>query len=1344
MAHKVLSRSVFLLICFSLSVLICGVSSSFALPVTEKAGKAFHLGSPVDLDGKEFKVTGEMVALSEKIKMKSGNVQIISPSIFFIIDHSGSMYFDGIAKDKMGNRFTVTDKIIKMLADDPDAYPDVECGISIFAGSLYYDANTDPLVFEELPDSLNSMTNSKGAYIPLFNLQNDYTTKNGSMKGSAILRKYLETETKSDITGYTYIAPKAPMSPDFKQGTNIDIGFRSAVNALKAANTTKDNQYIIFISDGKSTKGGNDYQSGYVMDTDNSDKNLIATTFTIFFKDSSGTHPASLDDMNKNIKGNNFSASNNKLTQLWDFNNSTEDELLQFVKDSIISVIIKKQVWKNLLIDGANGQWNEKDQVFDLPNVIPLTGTTTPFNYKITYEVDTISYKRTVDTVNIDFDITVDHGLAQNDTVFEITHWKRTLGFYDKNDNGLDSIHGAVDEVVIKFSNDTLTAGYEYTEAKVEVRSVIGGDVELFTLKKDGFQKFSLSIKPKTITGSSNKNNGTLEYKLHDTFIATFRNSENPILPLDTLTTEILINSDILEMTKAIYFDNNADGEIDSVFVEISGECDFTDADITLIAKSITLPDEREFTITKSVGLDNGIGILVTQKSDINTAVTDKDKLEIKETIVLADNGTINKGTVSIIDSMSAVIMKAALVDYLDGSGDDILSINFSESIKEPKKEQPFSFYSIKENKVYSAKLKFRNKNNDKYDFDVLSVEGVSFIEQGDSIRISWKYDNNIVDKVGNNQDNPKNIRREIEVKAITKIIRTTYYDDDANGHVDRMTVVLPEYDYSDKAIKTIVENISFPEYRKMSLDKYEEKNSVITLSVSDVINKTSNSDVCHTSCNSDDKLIIKNEIHLGGNYYLNPCSIDIVDSVSAVIMKASLVDYLDGSSEDILSITFSENIDEPKKEKPFSYYSIKDDKVYSAKLKFRNQNNEKCEFDIVSVSGVSFITDGDSIRINWKEGSNIIDKVKNNQENSKNIRREIDVKVITSIIRSAYYDDDANGHVDRMTVTLPKYSYSDKVIKTIVKNISFAKYRQMVLDKHKEKNSVITLSVHDNANKTSKTDVCHTSCTNEDKLVIKNKIDLLDNFYLNPCSVDIIDSVAPVIMKAFLIDSLRPGSDDELEVVFSESVGKISKEKPFELYSINNKKIYIAKLKWQNQNNLTAFFEVLSLTENMGKIGIGDSIRILKKGDVFDLRKNVQDNAKNVRRQIEVKRIPMPFDVDIKAVIIDEKGEEFMKIQVIPFDKELQTEFDSLSAIFDIYDPVANVVRHKLRMNFIKKNGLIYLDYDWDLRNRAGRQAGSGTYLALFDIKCYYVEDNGTVTQMNHHIKRKFLGIPK
>ena len=104
----------------------------------------------------------------------------------------------------------------------------------------------------------------------------------------------------------------------------------------------------------------------------------------------------------------------------------------------------------------------------------------------------------------------------------------------------------------------------------------------------------------------------------------------------------------------------------------------------------------------------------------------------------------------------------------------------------------------------------------------------------------------------------------------------------------------------------------------------------------------------------------------------------------------------------------------------------------------------------------------------------------------------------------------------------------------------------------------------------------------------------------------------------------------------------------------------------------------------------------------------------------------------------------EIMTIKVKPLEIEGITEYDSLSAVFTIYDPVANTVRSGLEMEFKQDNKLIYLEYKWDCRNHAGREVGPGSYLALFIIKCHYVEDNGKISQLNRHVKRHFLAIQK
>ncbi|MGD9201620.1 MAG: hypothetical protein PVI26_08670, partial [Chitinispirillia bacterium] len=367
---------------------------------------------------------------------------------------------------------------------------------------------------------------------------------------------------------------------------------------------------------------------------------------------------------------------------------------------------------------------------------------------------------------DINFNAKINHNLPKLDDNFQAFYWERTLGFYDKKGSGIDIIEEEDVEFVLKFSNNPLDAKYEYTNIKIEIRCGRSGDIELFTLKKEDFQKYGLKVSPKLTGDAVKKNNGTLECRLYDRLTATFRNSESTVLPLDTMQTSLLIKADFVQMHKAIYFDNNANGRIDSIFVQLLGECNFTGNDLKLIKKKIRLPEHRKFSIEKINLHDNGISFNVSQNSSVNTAVTDKDKVVIDKEIVLEDEGKIVKGEVAITDSVAPVIMRAQLVDYIQPDGEDKLTITFSEKIDSITNERPFLFYSIKENSVYDAKLRLLSMDEEIAVFTVVSYgDDRKRISLGDSINI-FK-DGEVFDLVSNTQDNAGNIRREVEIEWI-------------------------------------------------------------------------------------------------------------------------------------------------------------------------------------------------------------------------------------------------------------------------------------------------------------------------------------------------------------------------------------------------------------------------------------------------------------------------------------------------------------------------------------------------------------------------------------------------
>ena len=810
----------------------------------ERVGKILYKGYAEDFNDTTMDVPGDIVAMTEYIYVshpESLTVLVDTPSIFFIIDHSGSMYeysYDSasstleIPQDPLGNRFKVTRDLIDTLSNKRK-FPGIEVGLAVFGSCLYYD--TSDAIFQTVSGEPNTMFFDKGGFIPLLKLDRMY---NGKL-GADIIKEKLETTVKNKtlyvdwagpdtVVKWEWVDLTAPAEFFFSPGTDINIGFIAAKKAMRASTYKKENHYCIFFSDGEATDGSP--MNLYVQGTD------VPTTFTIFFTET-GQAPNSLVQMNDNIKQNGYSSSN-PISTLWPYENTTYDSLMQFLMKNVISIFEQnvQVIPQEIEINGVNGNavWDGKK--FVLPSVVPLTGRTTDFVYNITFIVsydsitingDTIPVE-IESTVPIDFSVYIDDAMTNPPDSFEVKYWDRTLGMYH-NGNEISSINdNSMDELELRFEFDPGDAKYAYTKAEVEVFNKRGSEIdrETFTLDKQGSNNlFSFTFKREINPGNVTVGDGILQHSGFDTLVAVFRNSEKPKLPLDTFEIVIPVNMvTSLKVTKGIYFDNDAEGYVDSLFIGISGGS--AAGNVDEIMDAIELPDFRKFTIDNYEVVSSGIAVVVTEKaSQPQTYVTKDDKLVVNKQIKLPNGNTIlEKSEVEIIDSIAPIIMKADFVDsiiliiqgsqqFISEDNHNNLSVVLSETVEKIEEEKPFTYYSISQDDTYEAKLKPLRYKDDFAEFRVLSVSGADAIKDGDSIRINWVYDNNVVDEVGNNQDNAKNIRREINAKTVADtvykpapfelIVKATICDKDIGYKLNSEITAIPEIQEVVKNLKS-------------------------------------------------------------------------------------------------------------------------------------------------------------------------------------------------------------------------------------------------------------------------------------------------------------------------------------------------------------------------------------------------------------------------------------------------------------------------------------------------------------------------------------------------------------
>ncbi|MFC1476459.1 hypothetical protein ACFL5S_00685 [Fibrobacterota bacterium] len=984
---------------------------------TEEVCKFAYKGQPEDYINDTIVVPDEMVAMSEYLYVGTP-IDIVydtihQPSIIFVIDHSGSMYQSTGSVDVWGNRFRVThDLIDTILTHSPYA----EVGVAVFNTYLYYDDRDDD-IFETI-----SQDTVYSAYIPLLQLNKDY---NGRM-GYEIIKQYLETDTLRDTTGMsvsngdtTWIIHKSIglkyKSPWYdERATHINAGFHAVKKAMQSAQYLPENHFVIFLSDGDASVG-EPTADQYIEDV----KTGVPTTFTVFFIEQGGQAPQSLITMTTNIQNSNYSTTNPK-SNLWEYQNTSYAQLMQFLMENVIQEILKQSVFNPTQIIVNGQQVNNWDTTgFLFPDLFPLLGWTTPFNFTIDYHVikdtlneqtgqlDTIEYDT---TIIFDFDVEIDPTMGPlSDSLYDVRCWDRDLGFYFNN-NLAPVLTEIMNPLEIRFTYNAGAADYTYTKSTVEVSTVGGNaqDRETFTLTQNG-TTFSLSFPHSVINDnmSPTAGDGTLQHYVIDTVVAVFRNDEDPKLPLDTLMIRIPTTfAGLVEIDVAEYHDNNADGYVDSIYVTSSTDIagGLTDIHVQeLVQNAISFPAFRGFTANSAGLVANGFYIDVTEDKSHTpfTYITNDDKLEIAE-YYFSTGGKIEKKTVSTLDKMAPIIhwepKSALLADYQVTSKSDTLGVKFSEPVENVTAAEPFYFLDRDNNSNYSVTLlTVSQPKPDSMIFHVVSVSGVAAMEDGDSL---WIHETDLVtDTEGNFQNNTGNIKRKLYVEKIygsIDIAKAYYFDRTADGYVDSIYVeATTEIEGGITAThvsELVASAITFPDFRD-----FTATGSGLTTGGFYIIVTEDKGHNPFTYVTGDDKLQIRDYTFTTGGT-VKAKAVTIYDRIAPIIhwekKAAFLLDHMIDTISDTLTVKFSEPVERVTSDEPFYFLDRDNNTNYTVRLSDDSQPDpDKMVFYVSDLSGVDYMEEGDSLWI--KETDRVSDREGNFQNNYKNTRRKLYVKRI-------------------------------------------------------------------------------------------------------------------------------------------------------------------------------------------------------------------------------------------------------------------------------------------------------------------------------------------------------------
>jgi hypothetical protein len=198
----------------------------------------------------------------------------VPPSIMFVIDNSSSMsgVNSGNGTDTSGARFSVTSALVDTIYKK---FPDAEIGLAIFQDVLYLDTRDNPN-FVPLPADYPAYSKAgytTQGYLPLLKLD---STIAGGVKTVDLIKQLLETKKVTGSTGNQSTVLKYSPQYTVSTGTNINVAFDAATFAMSKAKSSKENQFVIFLSDGEPNgnwpREADDFQNGSNM----------PTTFTVY------------------------------------------------------------------------------------------------------------------------------------------------------------------------------------------------------------------------------------------------------------------------------------------------------------------------------------------------------------------------------------------------------------------------------------------------------------------------------------------------------------------------------------------------------------------------------------------------------------------------------------------------------------------------------------------------------------------------------------------------------------------------------------------------------------------------------------------------------------------------------------------------------------------------------------------------------------------------------------------------------------------------------------------------------------------------------------------------------
>lgn len=322
---------------------------------------------PKEFANKIITVPKSTVALSARMPICSETVdipvqEVKPPDIMFIIDNSTSMNNTDGSEARFSQSILMLDSLFKLV-------PKAHVGLTSFTKSLQFDDRDPHLLAPAFPG-----TENHGAYVPLTRL--DTVFANG-VRGIDTLKAMLKHSSNGNLT--------YGVTGTNRNGTDITLGFESALTAMNKSTVAKEAQFIIFLSDGEP---GNLDSSRTAKQDDYLAGTGVPTTFTVFFGDQSDPGFVATNTMTTNIQKNGYSATNPK-SAIWNVTNPSANlqGILQGLVSGVLTVPAATSAQTATLSKG--NQVLQSNQLvgtnFVFQKRLALDADSTVFNFQVAY-----------------------------------------------------------------------------------------------------------------------------------------------------------------------------------------------------------------------------------------------------------------------------------------------------------------------------------------------------------------------------------------------------------------------------------------------------------------------------------------------------------------------------------------------------------------------------------------------------------------------------------------------------------------------------------------------------------------------------------------------------------------------------------------------------------------------------------------------------------------------------------------------------------------------------------------------------------------------------------------------